>query len=151
MKQVIVFILCFVLALIPLPAFSEAEAQNDWADFEVHVLNVGRNDGILIICEGEAAFIDSGSYPQGEYCRDYMLKYGVTELKYYIASHAHKDHVGGAGPILAALPTEKMLIGYSLALKPMLDRAEKKAEKEAIKAVPRWKCARAKSFPWAAP
>lgn len=147
MKQVIVFILCFALALIPLPAFSEAEAQNDWADFEVHVLNAGRNDGILIICEGEAAFIDSGSYPQGEYCRDYMLKYGVTELKYYIASHAHKDHVGGAGPILAALPTEKMLIGYSLALKPMLDRAEKKAEKEAIKAVPTVEVRKGKEFP----
>ncbi len=145
MKRVFALILCLALALPLLPAF--AETKSDWADFEVHILNVGRNDGILIICEGEAAFIDSGSYPQGEKCRDYMLKYGVTELKYYIASHAHLDHVGGAGPIVAALPTETMLIGYSLALKPMLDRAEKKAEKEAINAIPTVEVRKGDEFP----
>lgn len=80
------------------------------ADLEVTFLNVGVCDGILIRMGEEAAFIDGGSYPEGEFCRDYLLNAGVERLKYYIGTHSHSDHVAAAAPIMAAIPTDEVLM-----------------------------------------
>lgn len=79
-------------------------------ELEVTFLNVGVCDGILIRMNGESAFIDGGSYPEGEFCRDYLLNAGVKRLKYYIGTHSHSDHVAAAAPIMAAIPTDEVLI-----------------------------------------
>ena len=65
-------------------------------ELEVTFLNVGVCDGILIRMNGESVFIDGGSYPEGEFCRNYLLNAGVKRLKYYIGTHSHSDHVGDA-------------------------------------------------------
>ena len=78
--------------------------------FEITFLNVGRNDGILIRCDGEYAFIDSGLHSQGERVSDYMRQRGIDRLKYYICSHGHEDHIGGGTAILAALEVDEVLI-----------------------------------------
>ena len=70
-------------------------------------MNVGRNDGILIHCGGEWAYIDSGLHQQGVKAVKYMRAQGVDKLKYYIGTHAHKDHVGGARVILANSPRRR--------------------------------------------
>ncbi|MBQ8953398.1 MAG: Ig-like domain-containing protein, partial [Clostridia bacterium] len=69
----------------------------------VHFLDIDRNDGILIQCDGEAAFIDAGTYNFGAQAVDYMQAAGVSRLKYYIGTHAHRDHVGGACKIILAM------------------------------------------------
>ena len=69
----------------------------------IHFLDIDRNDGILIQCDGEAAFIDAGTYNFAAQAVDYMQAAGVNRLKYYIGTHAHKDHVGGACKIILAM------------------------------------------------
>ena len=101
-------------------------------DLQVHFLNMSRNDAILICCGGEYAFIDSGSHIHGEKSAEYMQQLSIDGLKYYIGTHAHTDHVGGAGPILATIGAEKILTNQPLAIKAMLDKAETAAEKKAI-------------------
>ncbi len=102
----------------------------------MHFLNVERNDAILIRCEGECAFIDSGSYIWGAPCADYLQSVGVTSLKYYIGTHAHLDHVGGAPAVLAAFPTEAVLEPHAYTEAMIRYSAVTDAEKQAVSEVP---------------
>ena len=102
--------------------------------FEITFLNTGRNDGILIHCGGEWAFIDSGSHNHGVDAVNYMRGQGVTRLKYYIGTHAHEDHVGGAPAILAALPVDEAIIPHEGVAKQIRKYAVDAAEKQAAEA-----------------
>ena len=104
-------------------------------EFRVTYMNIGRNDGILMCCQGEYAFIDSGVHEYGLKAVKYIRSQGITHLKYYIASHAHADHIGGAGAILAALDVETVLVPHRTCISCIKNWAEGKLEKAAAKAV----------------
>ena len=121
------------------PAFLDFEPASGDADFadgvpllEVHFLDVDRNDAILIRCGDESAFIDCGAKEYAPRCVEYMRERGIDHLKYYIGTHAHADHVGGAGGILAAIETDLVLINYDLAIRCMKDIAVLPEEDEAL-------------------
>ena len=111
---------------------SPALASDDL--LRVWFFNVGRNDGILISCGGEYAFIDSGTHRQGETCVKRMRALGVEHLKYYIGTHAHRDHVGGAPTILAAIPTDEVIMPHSVVKTMIRNEAVGNEEKAAAKA-----------------
>lgn len=115
--------------LLGYAAYSEATEPNT---LEVHFIDCGRNDSILIICGGEAAFIDGGTRYYCSRALEYMKARGVTKLKYYIATHAHKDHVDGAPVILAALPTDEVLYNYELTRQCIADDMRSREEREAV-------------------
>lgn len=131
-RRISLFALALVLALGCI-SFAEEEGRDI---LEVHFLNVGRNDGILIVCGAEAAFIDSGSYSWGTKCAEYIQSRGITELKYYIGTHAHTDHVAGAPAIMGKIKTGTILTNYDLAIDAMRDSAHTKQEREIINSTP---------------
>ncbi len=102
MMRRIRYFLCAALCVGLLLALSTAALARS-EGLEVHFMDIGRNDGILIRCGGEDVFIDAGGYKRGEEATAYMKSVGVTGLKYYIGTHAHDDHVGGAPVIIAAM------------------------------------------------
>lgn len=102
--------------------------------FEITFMNIGRNDGILIHSGDEWAFIDSGGNGQGVKAVAYMRQRGVTALRYYIATHAHEDHVGGAPVILAAIPAQEVIIPHDGVAKSIRKYAETSEEKAAANA-----------------
>ena len=103
-------------------------------EFQITFMEIGRNDGILIQCGGEYAFIDSGMHRYGVKAVNYMRSRGVKRLKYYIGTHSHLDHVAGAGAILAAFPTDCVLVPHKGVISTIKNYAEGKAEKAAAKA-----------------
>ena len=103
-------------------------------DFEIWFLNIGRNDGILVRCLDEYAFFDSGVHSWGVKAANYMRSKGITRLKYYIGTHAHRDHVGGAPAILAAIPTDYVVVSHSGTARKIRDFAENDAERKATRA-----------------
>lgn len=102
--------------------------------FEITFMNIGRNDGILIHCGGEWAFVDSGKYKQGIAAVNFMRAQGVDRLKYYIATHAHKDHIGGAPYILANMPVEQVVIPHGGTAAQIQSCASNKNEKAVTRA-----------------
>lgn len=76
-------------------------------------MDIGRNDGILLSCGGEYAFIDSGRPSYGIRARDFMKRMGIKKLKYYIGTHAHADHVGGAANILKSIPAATIVVPHT--------------------------------------
>ena len=80
-------------------------------ELEVHVLDVGPVDGdsILIIGPEDAqtkkrqvVLIDAGDTGKGKVVLDALKRYGVQKIDYFIATHAHPDHIGGADEVLKA-------------------------------------------------
>jgi beta-lactamase superfamily II metal-dependent hydrolase len=76
------------------------------AELQVHVLDVGpiNGDSILIISPtGKAVLIDAGDTGKGKVVLDALKRYNVKQLDYFIATHPHPDHLGGADEVIKAI------------------------------------------------
>ncbi|MEA4902304.1 DNA internalization-related competence protein ComEC/Rec2 [Desulfitobacterium sp.] len=79
---------------------------------EVTFIDVGQGDSILIETpKGARVLVDTGPktsrFDAGErIVLPYLLQKGINRLDALILTHAHADHVGGAGAILGAIPVD---------------------------------------------
>lgn len=72
-------------------------------ELQVHVLDVGPGEGdsILIISPGgKTVLIDAGDTGKGKVVLDALKRYNVQQLDYFIATHPHSDHIGGADEVI---------------------------------------------------
>jgi competence protein ComEC len=70
-------------------------------ELQVHVLNVGQGDSILIIAPGgKAVLVDAGLPGTGRVVLDAMKRYNVGQIDLLVATHAHADHIGGADEVM---------------------------------------------------
>ncbi len=67
---------------------------------EIHVIDVGKADAILIRSQGHAALLDAGTVGDGDHVSDYLFRFGVEALDYAIVSHTDSDHIGGMSQVL---------------------------------------------------
>jgi len=75
-------------------------------ELQVHVLDVGpvEGDAILIIVPGgKSVLIDAGDRGKGKVVLDALKRYNVQTLDYFIATHPHPDHIGGAAEVLKGI------------------------------------------------
>lgn len=73
---------------------------------QIHVLDVGpiNGDSILIISpSGKTVLIDAGDTNKGKTVVEALKKHSVTQLDYFIATHPHPDHLGGAVEVFKAV------------------------------------------------
>lgn len=74
-------------------------------ELQVHVLDVGpvEGDSILIIApSGKTVLIDAGDTGRGKVIIDALKRYKVQQLDYFVATHPHPDHIGGADEVFKA-------------------------------------------------
>lgn len=71
---------------------------------EVHFIDVGQGDSILIRCGGADILIDAGENNMGETVNAYLDSLGVEELALAIGTHPHSDHIGGLDVVLSEHP-----------------------------------------------
>ena len=79
-------------------------------ELEVHFIDVGNADAILIICDGEAGLVDAGENNQGGEVVSYLKEHGVSALDYVVGTHPHSDHIGGLDTVLYSIPTKTVLM-----------------------------------------
>ena len=127
--------LILVLALVcGAPAASAAKRgarETSQAPFEVYFLSQGRVDAILLRCGNAWAFIDSGFRINGVRSVSFMKKLGIEKLTYYIGSHGHENHIGGAGPIIAAFNPDRVYINRSATRSAIINFAQPGNERKA--------------------
>lgn len=81
-------------------------------ELQVHVLDVGpvEGDSILIISPaGKSVLIDAGDVGKGKVVLDALKRYKVERLDYFIATHPHPDHLGGADEVLNGIKVANMI------------------------------------------
>lgn len=75
------------------------------SDLEIHVIDVGQGDGILVVSpDGYTMLVDAGTGAQDATIAAYMASIGITGLDYTLVSHMDADHVGGMDGILQTYP-----------------------------------------------
>ncbi|MBA3804834.1 MAG: MBL fold metallo-hydrolase [Acidobacteria bacterium] len=86
------------------------------AALEVHVLDVGQGDAILIIApedkqtkQRKVVLVDAGDTGRGKIVIDAMKRYNVDHIDLFIATHAHADHIGGADEVINATSIKSVL------------------------------------------
>lgn len=67
---------------------------------EVHFVNVGREDGIIIRSTNKVMVIDGGTYDSGTKMVNYLKALGVTKVDYLIGSHLHYNHIQAHAKII---------------------------------------------------
>lgn len=78
-----------------------SEPEVSTAGLQVHFIDVGQADAILLICEGETMLIDGGNRADSDLIYSYLSQQKVTHLDYIIGTHGHEDHIGGLSGALS--------------------------------------------------
>lgn len=78
--------------------------------FSVHFIDVGQADSALILCENEAVLIDAGDVDSYAAIDAYLKAQNVKQLKYFILTHAHADHIGSADDVLKNYAVENVIM-----------------------------------------
>lgn len=80
---------------------------------QVHFIDVGQGDSILLSQGNEAMLIDAGENEMGSYVVGYCQSNGIEELKYAVGTHAHEDHIGGMDYVIKELDVENLILTQS--------------------------------------
>ena len=92
---------------------SDPVVSNDPGYLEVHFIDVGQGDSILLKYvdtipddgdDSAAMLVDAGDDSKGTLVRNYIKKQGVSELSYFVCTHPDADHIGGAASIVSNVP-----------------------------------------------
>lgn len=89
-----------------------SRAPKPSGELQVHVLDVGpiEGDSILIISPaGKSVLIDAGDAGKGKVVLDALKRYKVDHLDYFIATHPHPDHLGGADEVLNGIKVANVI------------------------------------------
>ncbi len=91
-------------------ALSGFQGPTEEASLEIHIIDVGKADAMLLRCEGMTALLDAGTTVSGDRVVDYLYRMGVEQLDYVIASHPDSDHTGGIAQVLEELPVNELVV-----------------------------------------
>lgn len=75
-------------------------------ELKVHVLDVGpvNGDSILIISPtGKTVLFDAGDAGKGKVILEALKRYNIQQIDYFVATHPHPDHIGGADEVMKAM------------------------------------------------
>ncbi len=79
---------------------------------ELHVIDIGQGDSLLIKTSEGCILIDSGD-KKSEYeeaLLSYLKAEGVAELEYVIFTHMDADHIGNAVPVLQGVEVKRVIM-----------------------------------------
>ena len=77
---------------------------------QVHFIDVGQADAILIVSGGAAVLIDAGTNSAGQSVLDYIKAQGVSKIDFLIGTHPHEDHIGGLDTIINGLDIGQVIM-----------------------------------------
>lgn len=81
-------------------------------ELKIAILDVGpvEGDSILILAPGgKSVLIDAGDAGKGKVVLEALKRHKVEKLDYFIATHPHPDHIGGADEVLNGIKVETVI------------------------------------------
>jgi beta-lactamase superfamily II metal-dependent hydrolase len=115
-------------------------------ELQVHILDVGPGDGdslLIISPTGTSVLIDAGDTNKGKVVLEALKRNNVQQLDYFIATHPHPDHIGGADEVIKATKVLRVIdngtepdVPESLAVKQNPKAAQNKNAKSKTATTP---------------
>lgn len=78
-------------------------------ELEVHFIDVGQADSILIEQGEYSMLIDAGTNSAAQTVVDYLEDQDISELEYVIGTHPHEDHIGGMDNVISNFSINTLL------------------------------------------
>src|SRR4051812_38385936 len=86
-----------------LPWWKQKPPPPSGKDMKVVVFDVGQGDSILVVSPtGTTMLVDAGDESKGKQIVEKLKGEGVDHLDYFVATHMHPDHIGGAPAVFGA-------------------------------------------------
>ncbi|PRR81314.1 ComEC/Rec2 family competence protein [Clostridium vincentii] len=86
--------------LIKLNSNTSLDYISGKGDINVHYIDVGQGDSILIQVNNKNLLIDAGPKSGKNDLLNYLSKLKIEKLDYVIATHPHEDHIGNMADII---------------------------------------------------
>lgn len=67
---------------------------------EVHFIDIGQGDSILIEHDSKTMLIDTGPKESKNNLMEYLASQKIKKIDYLILTHQHKDHIGNAATVI---------------------------------------------------
>lgn len=77
---------------------------------QLHFIDTGNSDSILIIQGSKAALIDAGDNDDEKRVVNYIKNCGISELEYVFATHPHSDHIGGLDAVVNSIKVKNIFV-----------------------------------------
>lgn len=80
--------------------------ENLQGKLEIHFIDVGQADSILITQGEHHMLIDAGNNDDEKMLVEYLRKQNIDEFEYIVGTHPHEDHIGGMDYVLQEFNTK---------------------------------------------
>lgn len=112
-------IILLIIAAIGYKYFGNTDAVDDKGEhgqetvsgtLELHVIDVGQADAVLIRCEQGNILFDAGDLSSKNDLIKYLNGLEISEIEYVIFTHPHADHIGGADIVLTTFDVHNVIM-----------------------------------------
>lgn len=87
------------------------QAEIPDGEIVVYFIDVGQGDAELIMTsDGKTVLIDSGTPESRTVLTGYLKEQGVKKIDYFVLTHPHADHIGGAAAVLDAFDVVNVIM-----------------------------------------
>ena len=84
--------------------------QGNPNNLEIHFLDVGQSEAILLRQGGDTMLIDTSLPSYGKGVCEYLKEIGIKRIDTLILTHPHIDHIGGASKVIRSFEIGKIYI-----------------------------------------
>ena len=88
----------------------KGEISSSSSELEVHFIDVGQAECILIKAPEKNILIDAGDIGCEKKIKNYLRTEGVFSIDLFIITHPHSDHIGSASDILKNFPAAEVIL-----------------------------------------
>lgn len=124
MKKFVLALLCFILMtfsvtgcniidideLITSNGYSNENNVSEDVNLNVHFIDVGQADCILIESNNQYMLVDAGNNADEDLILNYLDNLGVKRLEYVIGTHPHEDHIGSLDAVIRNYDIGKLIL-----------------------------------------
>lgn len=103
-KRALVIFLAVIIAVLSVGCKKENKYHYSDSNLTVYFFDVGQADSsLLIFPDGTVILIDAGNRNDGVLIADRLRELNINKVDYFVLTHPHEDHIGGAADIFDIL------------------------------------------------
>ena len=93
-----------------IPTKAETEQSQVLGNAEIHFIDVGQGDGMLVRTPEGDVVIDAGPSSSEDDFVEYLRAQKVSTIEYLVLTHPHSDHIGGADAVLEEFDVKRVIL-----------------------------------------